>query len=233
MARVTLSGLVSNIVGKINGTVFQGSQGGLVMRNQSGKINSNTIRSNKRKVGMATIQGEWQKLTNNERTLWQTYAIYLNKKQKHNPSLFVNGHQLFISINSIRYDLSPDNSLFQPYLLSTPILTPLPQPINITSINRNGLALELNLDRTINNLTEVIICYLSRPLWASQTTAYTKTILMKAPTNSGNNFECNAYYVDVYGRIIEVGEYVQTRIAIYSTVSQNSSSYSVNRFEVI
>ena len=233
MARIKTSALISSIIGKLNGSVFQNSQGGLIIRNQPAKINSNTLRSNSHKVGLSSVQGDWQNLTNQERTLWQTYALYLNKKQKHNTSLIINGQQLFIDVNTIRYDLSADNTLFQPYLLTTPILSPVPQPINILSIERNGLALECNLDRAISQLTEVIICYLSRPLLPSQTSAHIKTTLMKAPTNTGSLFECNAYYVNVYGRIIEVGEWVQSRIAIYSTVSESYSTYSVQLVQVV
>jgi len=232
MARVKTSAIISTIQGKLNGSVFQNSQGGLIIRNQGAKVNSNTNRSNFHRVGLSTVQGDWQDRSNAQRLIWQTYALYLNKKQKHSTSLIVNGHQLFIDINSIRYDLSADNTLFQPYLLTTPILTPVPQPINILSIVRNGVALEVNVDRTINQLEEVIILYLSRPLLASQISAHIKSTLMKSPTNSGTIFETNAYYVNVYGRIIEVGEYVQSRIAIYSTLSQNYSSYSVQRIQV-
>lgn len=233
MARVQTSALISNITGKLNGSVFQRTQGGLIIRNQSGKINSNTPRSNLRKVGIAQVQSDWQSLTDTQRTLWNTYAIYLNVKQHNNPTLNINGHQLFININSIRFDLSPDNVLFQPYLLSTPILTPIPQPINITSIERDGVSLKCNLDRTISNVDDVIILFLSRPLLGSQMSANVKLILMKAPTNSGTVFECNAYYSGVYGRVVNVGEWIQSKIAIYNTASENYSSYTVLRTQVI
>jgi hypothetical protein len=232
MARIKTSALISDISGKLNGTVFQRTQGGLCMRNQSGKINSNTPANNSHKIGLSTVQVSWQSLTNSERLLWQTYSIYLNKKQKKNPTLTVNGHQLFIDINTIRYDLSPDNTLFQPYPLTTPILAPLPQPINITTIERDGLALKVNLDRAVNNTKEVIILYLSRPLLGSQMSSYIKVLLMKSPTNSGTEFECNASYFYSYGRRPNVGEWLQTKIALYSTDSQNYSSYSVQRIQV-
>lgn len=233
MARIQLSGLVNNIVGKLGGSVFQKNQGGLVMRRQGGKIDSNSLRSNAKKVSIAAIQGDWAALTQAQRNLWSTYAIYLNKKQKKNPNLLINGHQLFINVNSIRYDLQADNALFQPYLLSSPTLAPLPQPINVTSIDRNGVALELNLDRAIVAASEVLIAFLSRPIKPTQQSAYIKTILMKAPTNNGTVFDCNAYYSSVYGRTPEVGEDVFCKVAIYSTVSQNYSAYSVNRFTVV
>jgi len=232
MARIQTSAIISNISGKVNGSVFQRNQGGLILRNQSAKINSNTTRSNSHRVGISTIQGYWQGLTDAERLLWSTYATYLNKKQKKNPTLNVNGHQLFLNINSIRYDLQFVTPVFTPTLLTTPILTPVPQPINITSLYRNGLALECLLDRNVLNADDVIILYISRPLSGSQMSAHVKQTLMKSPTTDGTTFECSAYYEEVYGRVIETGEWCQTRIAIYNVSSDNYSSYSVKRFEV-
>jgi hypothetical protein len=232
MARIKTSALISDISGKVGGSVFQRNQGGLSLRQQSGKINSNTLRSNIHRVNTSTIQTAWQSLTDDERNLWNTYAIYLGKKQKKNSSLLINGHQLFLNINSLRMDLAPDNGLFTPAILTTPILAPLPEPINIVSIERDGVALKINLDRAISNVYNVIICYLSRPIRASQMSAYIKMTLMKAPTNSGTDFECNAYYTGVYGRVPEVDEWLQTKIAIYDNRSENYSSYSVKRTQV-
>lgn len=232
MARIVTSGIISDIRGKINGSVFQRNQGGLIIRNQSGKINSNTLRSNGQRIGLSSVQADWQSLTDAQRLLWSTYALYIGRKQKRNPTLNVSGHQIFIDINTVRYALSADNGLFQPYLLSSPILTALPPPINITSIHRNGVALEVNVDRAIDNSEEVIILYLSRPLSGSQMSGNIKTILMRSPTNGGTKFQCNAAYDNVYGRTINTGEWCQSQIAIYSTDSQNYSSYSVNRFQV-
>lgn len=232
MARIQTSALISNISGKVNGSVFQRNQGGLILRNQSAKINSNTLRSNTHRVGISAIQGDWQSLSDSERLLWSTYATFLNKKQKKNPTLNVNGHQLFLNINSIRYDMSSVSPVFTPYLLSTPILTPIPQPINVTTIFRNVLALECLLDRAVLNADDVILLYLSRPLTASQQSSNQKLTLMKAPTTDGSTFECSAYYEEVYGRVIDTGEWLQSKIAIYNNTSENYSSFSVKRFQV-
>src|SRR3972149_7530721 len=105
MARIQTSALISNISGKINGSVFQRNQGGLIIRNQSGKINSNTLRSNSQRVGMSSVQGDWQSLTDAQRLTWNTYATYLDRKQRRNPTLSINGQQLFIDINTVRYAL--------------------------------------------------------------------------------------------------------------------------------
>jgi hypothetical protein len=232
MARIETSSLISNITGKLNGTVFQRGQGGLIMRNSPGKINSNTLRSNSQRVGMSTIQGDWQGLTGPERLLWNTYAIYLNKKQKHSNSLIINGHQLFININSIRYALKDTTPLFSPYLLSTPVLSPIPQPINITTIERNGLNLEVNTDRAVTDTEDVVILYLSRPLSASQQSANQKLTLMKFVTGTGSQQLCNEEYKSVYGRTIDAGEWVQSKISCYNINQENYSSYSVQRLEV-
>lgn len=232
MARVKTSAIISDISGKLNGSVFQRTQGGLCIRNQSGKINSNTLRSNQRKVGMSAVQGDWQGLTVAQRLLWETYAVYLNKKQKHSNSLIINGHQLFLNINSLRYDLSSSNALFQPYLLSSPVLNPLPQPINVSLIVINFGDITVTLDRAVDVSKEVVILFLSRPLSPSQQTANQKMTLMKSPTIAGTDFIVTDYYEEVYGRILAVGEYVQSRVAIYNTDNQNYSSYSVQRILV-
>jgi len=232
MARIQTSALLNDISGKINGSVFQRTQGGLCMRSQGGKINSNTTRSNLHKVGLASVQGAWQSLTASERVLWNTYAIYLNKKQKKNPTLTINGHQLFININSIRYDLSGVNTLFQPYLLTTPVLTPVPQPINVTTIFSDGFAFSVSFDRVVDDTTEVIILFLSRPLISSQMSGYIKSTLMLTSTIASNSIIPTDYYKEVYGRVIQPGEFIQTKVAIYSTVSQNYSSFSVQRIQV-
>jgi hypothetical protein len=233
MARITTSALIADISGKLNGSVFQRTQSGLIIRNQGGKINSNTARSNYHRSGLSSIQYEWQQLTPAERTLWQTYAIFLDKKQKKNPTKNINGHQLFININSLRYDLSQYVNLFSPWLLSTPLLIPIPQPINALSVERNGVALYVNLDRAVDQTQEVVICFLSRPLTGSQMSSHTKMILMNEPTNSGTEFQCNVWYGDVYGRTVDVGEWIHVRVALYSTVSENYSNYTNLRTQVI
>lgn len=232
MARVKTSALISDISGKLNGSVFQRTQGGLCIRNQSGRINSNTARSNLRKVGMSNIQYEWQQLTDPERLLWQTYATYLNKKQKNNLSLNINGHQLFINVNSIRYDLSAENTLFQPWLLSTPVLAPLPQPLNIILVVINFGEITVTFDRAIDDTKEVVVLYLSRPLSASQMSPNQKMILMKSETLNGTDFICTDYYESVYGRSVIAGEWLQTKLALYNTDSENYSSMSVSRIQV-
>ena len=232
MARVQLSALVNDISGKVGGSVFQRTQGGLILRSNSGKIDSNSAQSNSRKVGMSSVQGSWQNLTNAQRLLWQTYAIYLNKKQKHNTSLIINGHQLFININSLRYDMSGQSALFVPYLLTTPVLAPLPLPITIVSVVFDIPALEVNISRATVPADEVVFLFMSRPLSASQVSPNTKMLLMKTPTPNNDQLDPTDYYISVYGRVPTVGEYVMTKIAIYQTAAENYSSFSVQRLIV-
>lgn len=233
MARITLSSLITDISGKIGGTVFQRSQGGLIARNQSAKINSNTTRSNLRKVGMAQVQNDWQTLTDAQRQLWNTYAIYLGKKQKHNTGLNLNGHQVFMQLNSIRYDLAPTNPIISPYLLDTPILVPPPQPRPASLIAVLFGNFQVDFTPDIDSTKEVIVCFLSRPLSGSQVSSNQKLTLMKTATADGSGYFCGDYYTEVYGRIPEIGEFIQCKVAVYNTDEQNLSAYSVQRFEVI
>jgi len=232
MARVQVSALISNISGKLNGSVFQRTQGGLIIRNQSAKINSNTSRSNLHRVGITIIQNSWQQLSNTNRLLWETYAIFLNKKQKNNPTLNVSGQQLFIYINSIRLALSNVNTLFIPWLLSTPVLVAIPQAIKINLIVINFGDITVTFDRAIDDSKEVVILFLSRPLTASQQSPNQKLTLMKSTTLNGYDFICTSYYAEVYGRVLNAGEYVQARVAVYNTDNQSYSAYYNQRFLV-
>ena len=231
MARVQLSALVNDISGKVGGSVFQRTQGGLALRSNSGKINSNSAQSNSKKVSMSTVQGGWQSLTDAERLVWTTYAVYLNKKQKHNTSLILNGHQVFLNVNCLRSDLSSSNTLFVPYLLSAPIFAPLPLPISVSIITTNFGDLTITFDRAVDNTTEVIAIYLSRPLSASQQSGNQKLVLMKAQTDTGFDFICTDYYKSVYGRLPNAGEWIQLKVALYSTTSENFSSHTVKRIQ--
>lgn len=233
MARVKVSGIISDIRGKVGGSVYQSSQGGLILKNKSGVISSSSSRSLKHKMGIARIQGNWRAITNEQRMLWEQYSIYLDKKQKHNPSIRVNGHQLFLNYNSIRYDLQEVAPLFNPYLLESPIMTTLPEPISIVSVVQGEVFLFVTLSRVINSLEEVIILSLSSSLLGSQNSQNQKMLLMKSATTSGNVFECSNYYKEVYGRKLEVGMYVQSRVAIWSVVNQSYSLFSRQRFEVL
>lgn len=232
MARIKTSAIISDITGKLNGSVFQRNQGGLSVRNQSGRINSNTARSNFRKVGISIVQTAWQQLSTSDRVLWSTYATYLNKKQKKNPTLAINGHQLFININSLRLDLSTANPIFSPPLLTTPILQPPPPPALITNLAINFGDITVTLDTNIDNTKMVVILFLSRPLTASQQSPNQKMLLMKSATDNGFDFICTNYYTEVYGRSLQVGEYVQTKLAIYNTDNENYSAFSVARWQV-
>lgn len=233
MAKIQTSSLIANISGKLNGSVFQRTQGGLSLRNRNTSVNSNTPRSNLRKVGMATVQNDWQTLTTAERTLWQMYSTYIQKKQKKNSGLNINGHQLFIAINSIRFDLSSSNVLFQPYLLVSPKLVPLPLLINVDAVSYAFDSLRVSFDRVIDASTEVVICFMSRPLKASEQSPNQKMVLMKVATLDESYIEITDYYVEVFGRPLFAGEFVQVKLAVYSTASENYSSYSVYRGEVI
>lgn len=233
MARIKPSALIADISGRIGGSVFQRNQGGLSLRNQSGKINSNTQRSNLHRVGLSTVMGEWTRLTDQQRLLWQTYAGYLGKKQRKSDSLIVNGHQLFIAVNSIRYDLQSVNAIFDPYLQTTPILAPLPLPINIISITTPGDTVRVNFDRATVEDEDVIILFMSRPLSGSQMSAYQKLTLMLVGTLSQDNMDVTDYYTSVYGRPLDIDEYCQTEVAVWNIDSGNYSSYSVARIKAL
>ena len=231
MARVELSGLISNISGKLNGSVFQRNQSGLIIRNQAGKINSNTARSNFQRTGIAQLQNDWKSLDDATRNSWENYSRYLNLKQKRNPTLNINGHQLFIRINSIRYSLQDVSSIMSPYLLSIPIFAPLPQPLQILTLDNTMDLLWATFNFEINLSNNVVILLASRPLTGSQISANQKLTLMRTATTSVGHFDFTSYYTEVYGRLPAEGEWLQIRAALWDSTTGSFSNYTNQRLQ--
>jgi len=78
MAIITPSALVSNIRGKINGSVFQGSTQGILMRNKPTKLGQGSqSQQNVRHIN-AQLNFAWTSFTNAERAVWQAFADYVN-----------------------------------------------------------------------------------------------------------------------------------------------------------
>jgi len=216
MAIITTSAFISDITGKIQGTTFQRTQGGLCARNQRAQRNSNTNFQQFNKTAIATILNDWVNLTQSEREQWNQYAIYRNIKQKRNNSRTISGQQIFIRENNLRYAMKDFGNIFLNPIHSTPLFASPPQPISITTIVRNGIALEINLDRTVIVNIDGVLAWISAPIRQSQKSRYIKRKMIKADTNSGTIHEVNAYYTSVYGRTPEIGEFISIEIGIYN-----------------
>src|SRR3972149_8638966 len=112
MAIITTSALISDITGRIQGTTFQRTQGGLCARNQRAQRNSNTNSQNFNKTGISSILNAWINLTQSEREQWNQYAIYRNIKQKRNQSRTISGQHICMPEKPARHPKNNSGNIF-------------------------------------------------------------------------------------------------------------------------
>src|SRR3990167_1454841 len=100
MALILPGTTIADIRGKIGGSVFQKSSAGISVRNKTSAVNPRSINQMSTRSIMKQVQNAWQNLTELERTTWQSYQNFQNQKQKNIIGNKINGHQLFLSINT-------------------------------------------------------------------------------------------------------------------------------------
>lgn len=103
MARIKTSAFINDISGKIGGSIFQRCQSGLIMKNSPYLPFASSMLQNSANNNMYRCQYEWQQLTTCQRQIWNSFANYIKKNQKHQKDIFLNGHQLFIQCNFYRF----------------------------------------------------------------------------------------------------------------------------------
>lgn len=118
MALVKLSGLVSDIQGRLGGSIFQKGQSGHILKNSSSPINRNSELQNRIRVITYNLQNRWRNLTVAQRAEWGLWAKWLKVEQNNISGRFINGQQAYLRTNFYRQFYSQtilDNPVFQPY----------------------------------------------------------------------------------------------------------------------
>lgn len=103
MARIKTSAFINDISGKIGGSVFQRCQSGLILKNTPNLPFTSSMAQNSTNNNMYRCQYEWQNLTICQRQIWNSFANFTKKSQKHSKDIYINGHQLFIQCNFYRH----------------------------------------------------------------------------------------------------------------------------------
>ena len=84
MARVKLSGLISDISGSVSGMTFQQSAGGLTLRKKPFPINVSSVSQLNQRALIRSIQNLWFELSQSDRDKWNYFLSWSNQSQNHN-----------------------------------------------------------------------------------------------------------------------------------------------------
>ena len=97
MARVKLSGLISEISGSVGGMTFQRNNAGNSLRSKPRPVNkSGTASQNSVKLLMSLLQNTWLTLSDANKLAWVAAALYYSIRTKHNSSKELTAFQLYI-----------------------------------------------------------------------------------------------------------------------------------------
>jgi len=104
MALCTFGGGVTEIRGKIGGTVFSRGAGGAIMRKNTMPINPRSPLQNMRRSRVAFLSTYWSKtLTPQQRTDWIAYAQGTTWTNRLGQTIQINGLAAFLRVNALKF----------------------------------------------------------------------------------------------------------------------------------
>ena len=212
---VQFSTLVSTMVGRSKGSVFQKVRGGTIMRSQGRNLNSSSGNLYRSKVNITTIQQAWMGLTAQERNLWEVYAQVRNRPSRKLITGPLTGQATFILENSIRMQFVQAFGVLAQTIITVPTITTPPQAISIVNIVNSGATLTVGTDYDILDDTKFIFMYITRPLLLSQQSVWNKQKLIPNMSSTGQSQVITSTYLQKWFALPAVGQAVNTEIFLY------------------
>lgn len=99
MAKIKLSALVSDIKGKMEGTVFARNSGGLYMRNNPIGVQKMTAKWGANKSRFASVVSSWRELSARQQAEWNEMAVNYTGHSIFGDNRKRSGYELFVKIN--------------------------------------------------------------------------------------------------------------------------------------
>ena len=199
MALIKTSSLISDIRGKVQASVFQGSLAGLTLKAKPGRINKNTLRQNKTRNFTFKLQQDWRRLSEAERSLWNQFTNFNPILQRRSNDLFINAQQNFIKFNSYRLEYDLD-ILIIPQFSKCEIT-----PIDLT-ISSDGTTILATASRQLSEALEFIILFLTIPFIPTINNPGSRLKLIKFTTTNNTIFDVTTPYREIFGSIPQPGQ---------------------------
>lgn len=194
MALIKTASIISDIRGKIQGTVFQRSAGGLTVRSQTTPINKNSNRQNKTRNFINILQQQWRLLSPTERQTWLQFTNFNPIQQKRNSELFINGQQAFIKLNLYRLE-------YGFAIITTPQFSKCEiTPVDVT-IQLAGPNLFIKVDRELQSSFEFLIFFITVNLVPTINNPGSRFKLIKFTTTDSDTFNINNEYITIFGAL--------------------------------
>ena len=186
MARIKFSGVVSEVKGKLNGTVFSRNRGGAYMRNNKSGQTTNSAKSSQVKNKFGSLASRWRSLTVDQQNEWNAAGINYPTVNKFGDTRTPSGYELFMRLNgtlelmgqpiqvlpSLPKTISPIGAVSYGY---PSLFQLMPQRgLNLDAMQIDGLRVDVyrapstNIAIELGNHTFVIFFELTRSLLTGQ-----------------------------------------------------------------
>jgi len=232
MALVKTSAFITDIVGKVNGSVFQRNASGLILRNSPGIINKNSQAQQPLKQIALQLQQVWGDLSVQQLNAWHNYGVLRNVSTRKSQLAKLSGHQIFLKEGWIRLNMIESVSNMAPQLYTTPIFTSPPQASILVAIVNTGATLDVITFDAIDHNNEYLIISMSRPLRNSQLSNYIKKRVIQFQQVDGDTQNIKTAYEKIYGTSPAIGEWINFSIAHGKFSTQWISNVFKGRMQV-
>lgn len=201
MARAKLGALLTELSGSIGNTTFQNSNAGTTVRSKPSVAgNFSTTRQTCRNYNFQ-IQQAWKALSTIDQTQWQTFATFVNVKQKNSSYLNISGQALFYQINFYRL-------LYGIAILTIPVFSNS-RPAAITcTLFRGPAQLTVIYSRPIVLANEFIILSITNIISNSVNNFKNKLKIIPYTQTLTNAEIITTYYINIYGALPNTGDTV-------------------------
>lgn len=206
MARVKPGVVISDIRGKIQGSVFQGYKGGIFVRSSPRNINRLTETQLLTRKYTSYLQSYWRELSEAYRSQWDNFTMNYLIHQKNNGLKGISGQQAFLKIN--HYRLQYDYPVWD-----------YPRFNNVSmenvswTITRNGSDLDITCSPTIDYDDIFHVFFITQPLSESIKNPGSLPKLMRFETAHAFSYTITNEYINAFGSIPDYGDWVHIKTA--------------------
>ncbi len=194
MAIIQTSALVSDIKGSVNGSTFQRSAAGLTLRNKPISVGRGTNSQHNVRGINAQLNFYWTNLTDAQRNVWSSYAVFCNGAAKTNnqKSSANTGKTQFFAVNFwvLQYG--------KPYIVTPTFTTPEQAVIICPPLFTESDNLE-NYIGNLDTTQQILVTRVSLPQSLSTNTANTGFRTLVYPQVDGDQQSWFNQYEQVYG----------------------------------
>jgi hypothetical protein len=198
MARVQYGSLITELRGKIGGTVFQSNRYGFTAKNTPcmRKPNSQSVFESQRILNLVTQS--WSALSSSDRLAFETWALTYPQYAKHNPSAQLSGYAIYVMWNATRLNLgNVMGGLPEPFTVVFPSLTPV--------VTNTAGTLTVNINESVVEPDAAWGMFISPPVKASVNYPPSSCRILYRATCGEGDTDVTSAYVSLFGNVPAIG----------------------------